>query len=150
MMSNMNTEIQKLATTFTESLIATVRASLHGAMADAMAAQLGEEPKVVRRRGIGQVGRMLRKAAKRVKAKAKAKTTERLARRSPEDLAKLEDRIAKFVAKHPEGSRAEDIRDSLGLVTKEMPLPLANLLDAGRLRKKGEKRATTYFATKKR
>jgi hypothetical protein len=71
----------------------------------------------------------------------------RLARRSPTELAKVLDEIVALLQKNPEGLRAEQIRDQLSLLSKELPRPLADGVSSGRLRKKGEKRATTYFAT---
>jgi hypothetical protein len=54
--------------------------------------------------------------------------------------------VRALVGKHPGGLRAEQIRKELGLVAKELPRPLAEGLAAKRLAKKGQKRATTYFA----
>jgi hypothetical protein len=45
----------------------------------------------------------------------------------------------------PKGLRAEQIREELGLQAKELPRPLNEALDSGRLAKSGQKRATTYF-----
>ncbi len=70
----------------------------------------------------------------------------RLARRSPDQLGKVLDQIVGLLQKSPAGLRAEQIRDQLGLLSKELPRPLADGLSSGRLKKKGEKRATTYFA----
>jgi hypothetical protein len=45
----------------------------------------------------------------------------------------------------PKGLRAEQIRQKLGLQSKELPRPLKEAVDGGRLGKSGQKRATTYF-----
>jgi hypothetical protein len=106
---------------------------------------------------LDQTGRSVAKAAARATGpraaapaapKAKSKTG-RLARRSPEELSKVLDDIVALLQKNPEGLRAEQIRDQLNLISKELPRPLADGVAAGRLRKTGEKRATTYFATGK-
>jgi hypothetical protein len=73
----------------------------------------------------------------------------RLARRSAADLAKAVEAIVGLLDKHPQGMRAEQIRSSLGLDAKELPKPLADALAAKRISKKGEKRATTYFSSKR-
>ncbi len=70
----------------------------------------------------------------------------RLARRSPEDLAKVVDQIVAVLEKHPDGLRAEEIREAIGVSAKELPRPLGDALDGKRITKKGQKRATTYFA----
>ena len=45
---------------------------------------------------------------------------------------------------NPEGLRAEQIRELLGLQAKELPRPLADGLKSGVLSKSGQKRATVY------
>jgi hypothetical protein len=57
--------------------------------------------------------------------------------------------IVGLLDKHPQGMRAEQIRSSLGLDAKELPKPLADALAAKRISQKGEKRATTYFSSKR-
>ncbi|WP_394838330.1 hypothetical protein LVJ94_15625 [Pendulispora rubella] len=70
----------------------------------------------------------------------------RLRRRSMDDLAELSDRIVELLESHPEGLRAEQIREALNVQAKELPRPLNDALSARRIGKKGQKRATTYFA----
>jgi|GEM_PF-547405 len=69
----------------------------------------------------------------------------RLPRRSSEDIEQMIDRIAALLRQHPKGLRAEEIRQKLGIEAKELPRPLKEALDSGRLGKSGQKRATTYF-----
>lgn len=69
----------------------------------------------------------------------------RLPRRSASDIERVVERIVGLLKRHPEGLRAEQIRDELGLDAKELPRPLKEALDAGSLQKSGQKRATTYF-----
>ena len=56
------------------------------------------------------------------------------------------DAIVELLGKNAGGLRAEQIRDALGVEAKELPRPLADALEAGRVTKSGQKRATTYFA----
>jgi HEAT repeat protein len=70
----------------------------------------------------------------------------RLARRSPKAIAEALARIIALVKQHKEGLRAEQIREQLGMHPKEMPRVLKEGLSSKRLRAKGYKRATTYFA----
>ncbi|HEY3818693.1 MAG TPA: hypothetical protein VGL81_16090 [Polyangiaceae bacterium] len=69
----------------------------------------------------------------------------RLARRSAGDIAGVVDRIVDLLRASPKGLRAEQIRQKLGFQSKELPRPLKEAVDAGRLGKSGQKRATTYF-----
>jgi hypothetical protein len=77
---------------------------------------------------------------------AAASTSKRLARRSEKDIAAVADRIVALVKKHDKGLRAEQIRSQLGIAKKEWARPLEAALASKKLTKKGEKRATTYFA----
>jgi hypothetical protein len=70
-------------------------------------------------------------------------------RRGPEEIAKIVVRIVDVVAKSPTGMRAEDIGKALGLKSNELPRPLKEGVAAKKLSKKGVKRATTYFVTRK-
>jgi hypothetical protein len=71
---------------------------------------------------------------------------ERLGRRSTADIGRMVDNIVTLLQKHPEGLRAEQIRETLDCQAKELPRPLADGLAEGRISKAGQKRATTYFA----
>ncbi|MBV9945767.1 MAG: hypothetical protein JOZ69_02850, partial [Myxococcales bacterium] len=68
----------------------------------------------------------------------------RLARRSADDIESVVERIVTLLRQNPNGLRAEEIRQKLGLQAKELPRPLKEALDSGRLSKSGQKRATTY------
>jgi hypothetical protein len=69
----------------------------------------------------------------------------RLARRSPDQIAGVVERIVGLLKQNPRGLRAEQIRTRLGLLAKEMPRPLKDALAAGRIGKSGQKRSTLYF-----
>jgi hypothetical protein len=69
-----------------------------------------------------------------------------LPRRSAADIGQVIDRIVALVRQSPKGMRAEQIRQKLDMEAKEMPRPLKEAVEAGRLSKSGQKRATTYVA----
>jgi hypothetical protein len=71
----------------------------------------------------------------------------RLPRRSAEDIARELDRIVALLRKNKSGLRAEQIRVQLGMQAKELPRVLREGVAKKQLRSKGQKRATTYFAT---
>jgi hypothetical protein len=77
---------------------------------------------------------------------ARASSSGRLKRRSPEDIAKALDQIHALLKRNKDGLRAEQIRDELDMQSKEMPRVLSEGLAKRKLKKKGQKRATTYFA----
>jgi hypothetical protein len=70
----------------------------------------------------------------------------RLARRSPEQITAVLEQVVGLVKKSKGGLRAEQIRADLGLQAKEMPRVLQEGLARKKLKAKGRKRATTYFA----
>jgi hypothetical protein len=70
----------------------------------------------------------------------------RLPRRSAGDISQAVEKIVGLLGENPGGLRAEQIRQKLGLQAKELPRPLKEGLEGGRLSKVGRKRATTYFA----
>jgi hypothetical protein len=69
-------------------------------------------------------------------------------RRSMKDIVAALDDVVRLVSGSSKGLRAEEIRDKLGLQSKELPRVLKEGLSTKRLSKKGEKRATTYFSGK--
>jgi hypothetical protein len=70
----------------------------------------------------------------------------RLPRRSAGDISQAVEKIIGLLSTNPGGLRAEQIRQKLGIQAKELPRPLKEGLEEGRLSKVGRKRATTYFA----
>ena len=69
-------------------------------------------------------------------------------KRRPEELEALSAKFIDFVAKNP-GLRIEQINKELGTTTKDLALPIRKLIAEGALKGKGQKRATTYFASGK-
>jgi len=70
----------------------------------------------------------------------------RLARRSPADIARALDAVVILVRKSKKGLRSEEIRKALKLDVREVPRVLKEGLSKKKLKSKGQKRATTYFA----
>lgn len=69
-------------------------------------------------------------------------------KRTGAQLQDTEKRILAFISAHP-GARAEQLKDALRMPRLALQLPVKKLLAAGRLRKKGERRGTVYFVTKR-
>src|ERR1700722_9755141 len=63
----------------------------------------------------------------------------RLGRRSVKDIAGVIDRIVGLLKQSAGGLRAEQIRQKLGLLAKELPRPLKDALASGQLGKSGQK-----------
>ena len=76
----------------------------------------------------------------------RVRSSGRLKRRSPDDIAGALDKVVGLVKRHKNGLRAEQIRDQLGMLAKEMPRVLKEGLSKKQLKSRGQKRATTYFA----
>lgn len=131
-MSTLRSSIQALAEEFTDGLLAVIR----GASIEELTggSSIAATPRVSR--------------ASSNDDEPKKRKPGRLPRRSEEDIAALVDQIVACVADHPEGIRAEDLRAELKLDKKELPKPIMAALESGKIRKQGEKRATTYFAGK--
>ncbi|MGZ6067066.1 MAG: hypothetical protein ACXWVM_32005 [Polyangiales bacterium] len=66
--------------------------------------------------------------------------------RSAADFETIVGAIVTLLQQHTEGLRAEQIQKELGLSKKDTPRPLLLALGAKKIRKKGERRSTTYFA----
>jgi hypothetical protein len=136
-MSNLRNAIDQLAATFANGVINAIRSASF------------EE--IVGLGGASSASRTSRPARAAAATATRAPRSQvrkggRLRRRSKAALGAVLDSIVALVGKHPGGLRAEQIRKELGLVAKELPRPLAEGLAAKRLAKKGQKRATTYFA----
>jgi hypothetical protein len=66
-------------------------------------------------------------------------------RRTGAELEELTQSLLKYIHKHP-GSRMEQVAKGMDIPSKELNLPLGKLKAEGRLKTKGQKRATSYFA----
>jgi hypothetical protein len=132
MRTTLHAQLQQLAASFADSVLGAIRA----ASLEELLAESGTSH---------GTSRGFRKPGPAV-AKAGVRSTGRLARRSPEQIAKTIEQVVALVKKHKAGLRAEQIRVELGLQAKEMPRILKEGLAAKKLSAKGQKRATTYFA----
>ena len=82
--------------------------------------------------------------APKAAAKGRRKKGEK---RTPKEIAKLtEDLLAAVTAKP--GLRMEHLGKAIGASTAELQIPVARLVEAKKITRKGEKRATTYFPAK--
>lgn len=69
---------------------------------------------------------------------------EKGAKRDPQVLDALVEKLGAFVIKNP-GKRIEEIGNELAIPTKELALPVKKLIAARRITTKGQRRATTYY-----
>lgn len=90
---------------------------------------------------IGGVGTKNGKTPKLSFASGRAKGE----KRAPEEIEALKEKFVAFISKNP-GLRIEQINKELGTTTKELSLPIRQLLGDGVVKATGEKRSTTYKA----
>ena len=138
-MSNLRSHVQDLAHRFADEVLAAIRqANLHELVSDSPHAGRG-------RRG---PGRPRKTQAPGVSTPPKRGKGGRLARRSPEDIAKTLGQVVALLKGKKDGLRSEQIQKSLRLDRRELPRVLSAGLAKRNLRKKGQKRATKYFAVR--
>jgi len=140
--TSLRSTLDSLASTFATAVLEAIR----GASLDELVAGSGGAP----RRGPGRPrGSSTTKAAPtatRASASAPKARGGRLARRSPADIAKTLGQVVALVKAKKTGLRSEEIRRALKLDVREVPRVLKEGLTKKKLRSKGQKRATTYFA----
>lgn len=137
-MSTLRSTISLLAEDFVSQILAALRgASLQdlSAVSEAPSRQAVHAPR--------SVPTTTAAASQRPTRLAKARLG---ARRTAADFEKITAAVVELLKKHPDGLRAEQIQKELGLGRKDLPRPMAQALAANLVRKKGEKRATKYFA----
>jgi hypothetical protein len=66
------------------------------------------------------------------------------AKRPPEEIAKLTERLGSYIASNP-GNGIEHIGKALNTPTSELTLPIKKLLASKKIRFEGQKRATRYY-----
>lgn len=89
-----------------------------------------------------------RSAAAKPKARGgqrQPKSRGRRVRRSPEQLAEVQDRILKVLAKNSGGLTSEELQHAVGLEKQELQRPLQLLREEHKVRVTGQKRAMRYF-----
>jgi hypothetical protein len=86
-------------------------------------------------------------AAKRavVVKKAVAPKPGKRIRRSAEALEDIGLQVVRLLQGNKKGMRVEHINKTLGTSTRQLMRPIQKLLAEGKLKKSGERRATTYF-----
>jgi hypothetical protein len=129
-MRNIQSQLQDIASSFAVAVLQAVRTASLQELQDSV-------------RGNARNGRV----STSVDAPAHKPAAPRLSRRSQEDIAKQLARVVTLVKGHKGGVRAEQIRHELGMQSKEMPRILKEGLSSKALKSKGQKRATTYFAS---
>jgi hypothetical protein len=146
--------IKEAADKFSDAVMEAVQGHLREVVGAAVAGALDgedEAPAPVRRGRPARAASPKTKAAKKASPKAKASKGGRLARRSPEEIAAAVATVAKVLAKHPDGLRAEQIREATDLSPKELPRVLKQgVADKVIHIASGQKRSTTYAAGSKR
>jgi hypothetical protein len=131
MPTNVEAEIRARLEQFAANLTALIQQSAMSSVEDAFAG--GGAPARRGRRAVAAV------AAPRAARGRKGQ------KRDPKLLEALTEKLGGFIAKN-QGLRIEQIGEALGVVTKDLALPVKKLIAAKRVSTKGQKRATTYFA----
>ena len=87
------------------------------------------------------------KPAKVVKAAkpAKAKAGDKRNRRSANDLDRVGGEVIKLLGSAKRAMRVEEINKQLGTSTRELMRPIQKLLSQNKIKKSGERRATSYY-----
>jgi hypothetical protein len=143
-MTTLRTKIQSLAETFTAGIVDAIRsASLQELLAAGGVAPAKRAPSRAPQSdgGGGQPDPLHAPRAKRGKGG-------RLARRSTSDLEHVIGLIVAKLGENKGGLRSEQLQKALKLDKREITRPLELALGAKKITKKGQKRSTTYFASK--
>jgi hypothetical protein len=154
-MSSLHSSIQSLAEQFASGVLHAIRSSsLEEILGEAVSARRGPgRPPTTR--GLVTTRGPGRPAGKRGpgrppgpsgSGRPPGPTKGRLRRRSEKDLAHVAESIVALVGKHKGGLRGEQIRAELGIPKNAWMKPLSLALGSKKLTKKGQKRATVYFA----
>jgi hypothetical protein len=138
---SLQSQLNQLASSFTHAVIEAIReVSLEELVAETGGLKgMPRVPAMTSSRGRGR-------APRRQTGPSRRSSSRRLKRRSRDDIHKALGDIVSLVENRPRGMRAEQIRIELGMEAKEMPRILGEGLATRQLRKRGQKRATTYYA----
>lgn len=137
---SLQSQLNQLASSFTHAVIEAIReVSLEELVAETGGLRGMPRMPAATSRGRGR-------APRRQAGPTRRPSSRRLKRRSRKDIQKALGDIVSLVENRPRGMRAEQIRIELGMQAKEMPRILGEGIATRRLRKRGQKRATTYYA----
>ena len=131
--STVDAFVAELTTLINQAALETVQEALRGTAAPAK-----RGPGRPRKTASG--GKTTRKKAKRA-----AKKSGKRVRRSIEDIKRTADKVLAYVKANPDKGVAEISKDTK-VSPKDLKKPIIMLLDGKRIRTKGQKRGTTYFA----
>jgi hypothetical protein len=132
----LRSKIRMAATRFTDDVIGAFAEAFSSVAADFSAA---ERPRAVR------PAPAAKRAIKKGVAAKPAKPGKRI-RRSADQLQDIGQMVVRLLQGNKKGLRVEHINKTLGTSTRQLMRPIQKLLAEGRLRKSGERRATTYYA----
>ena len=145
MANSLKSTLDSLAQTFAANVLAAIRgASLQELLSEAgggAGAGRGRRTRSARRAARASAG--VHAAAPAVSG---GRRGGRLARRSPADIAGVLGKVVTLLKGKKDGLRSEEIQRALRLDKRELPRVLKTGLGGKKLRSKGQKRATRYFA----
>jgi hypothetical protein len=143
-MPTVNDQIRDRVEAFAMELTELIRA----AAMETVSAALGEGTSGGGRGGRGRGRRAAAAAPARATRgpgrPARAASREKGAKRPPQEIEKLTDRLADYIKSNP-GQRIEQVAQGMGTSTKELNLPVKKLISTKAIKTKGQKRATQYF-----
>ena len=142
---SLHSQLNQLASSFTHAIIEAIReVSLEELVAETGGLKGMARPQARPQSATSSARRG--RAPRRAAGPSRRQSSRRLKRRSPDDIERALGDVVSLVENRPRGLRAEQIRSELGMQAKEMPRVLGEGLATRRLRKRGHKRATTYYA----
>ena len=140
-MSNIQQAIQQAASRFAVEVVSILR----GATLQDIAALTGKSSELggalAASRGAHR-GRRAAEPADKASRRRGRKTGSR--KRSPEEVAKLADRVFDFLKSHKQEIGVSGIGDALKVPTSALGLPLTRLRQGGKIKTHGQKRSTVY------
>jgi hypothetical protein len=135
-MPNLDREIQSKTEAFVRELTELVKRAALESVARAIGGRQAGSGPASRK---GKNGTVRQTRGRRAVAKRKGQ------KRTPDQLDALTESLYKAIKSGP-GRRIEQIGETLGVPTKDLALPAKKLISEKRVKTKGVKRATTYFA----
>lgn len=134
-------DIQSRIATFVSELEAMVRAEALQAVHAALSGSASPAPKAAPAAAKAPPAEAAAKAPAAPKAAKRAKG----GKRDPEEIVRMADAVLGFIKKNP-GKGVEEIGKAMGIATAELKLPILKLVEKKAVSRKGQKRATKYFA----